>query len=387
MPSPISLIVLQPTSLCNLNCRYCYVPNRRDATMMSAEVLEAIFAKAFRSRLVRGQVEFLFHAGEPLTAGVPFFRRSADLVDRYNVNGVRVTKAIQTNATLIDEEWCELFKTRDFHLGVSIDGPAFVHDAHRQTWAGKGSFAAVMRGVRRLQDAGISFGAIGVLSRHSLAYPDEIFDFFVDNGFLSVGFNIEEIESANTTSSMMTRDPQQAAQIRSEFEAFIERFFDRWEQAGRPIKVREFYDMALFMLRKKRRATVRRIPDETADMGIVTIQKNGDMTPYSPEFAGSPSEQYRNFVVGNILHSDFDAILDNAVFGMVRRDVHRSLRLCANSCKYFDLCGGAFLSNKFWQNGTLISTETETCRLTRQAIADLVIRKWTATPASVPEPA
>lgn len=378
MPQTIHLIVVQPTSLCNLNCRYCYVPNRRDRTIMSRAVIEAVIEKAMASTLVRGKVEFLFHAGEPLAAGMDFYRRAADLIDRSNVRGIRVTKAIQTNATLIDDAWCEFFKQRDFHIGVSIDGPRALHDRQRVNWSGAGSFDAVMRGVRKLQEHNISHGAICVLTRNNLAYPDELFSFFVENGFAAVGFNIEEIESANRTSSMLSQDRDESLSIREEFARFMARFLEIWENHERPIKIREFYDMAFFMLKKKRDWAARRIPDETSDLGIVTVQKNGDMTPYSPEFAGSPSELYGDFLVGNILQSTFDDIPDNENYRRIQRDVHKSLGMCAQSCAYFDLCGGAFLSNKFWQNGTLLSTETQTCRLTRQTIADLVIQRWAA---------
>jgi uncharacterized protein len=372
----ISLVVLQPTSLCNMNCRYCYVPNRRDATIMPDGILEAVIVKALRSRLVEDCVEFLFHAGEPLTAGRAFYERAADLIDCNNPRGIRVAKAIQTNATLINDEWCRLFKTRNYHIGVSIDGPQLLHDNQRTDWAGKGTFHAVKRGIDRLNEHEIAFGAICVLTRESLAHPEEMFHFFLDNGFPSVGFNIEEIESANRSSSMISADRDETRRIHDEFVRFIERFHDLWEADGRRLKVREFFDMAVFIQRKLQRASARRIPDETADFGIITVQKNGDMTPYSPEFAGSPSETYRNFVVGNILESSFDDVSANENFARIRDDVHASLRMCASSCRYFDLCGGAFLSNKFWQNGTLFSTETATCRLTRQAIADLVIDRW-----------
>jgi len=370
---PISLIVLQPTSLCNLNCRYCYVPNRRDPSVMSDEVLEATIAKAFASPLVRGKVEFLFHAGEPLAAGTDFYLRAAELVARHCPAEVTAVKAIQTNATLIDDRWCDLFEEHGFHLGVSIDGPQFMHDRQRVTWAGRGSFERAMRGIRLLQARDIEFGAICVLSRESLREPEALLDFFVDNGFPSVGFNIEEVENVNVDSSMFSSDPAEALRIEVEFRRFLDRFFDRWEELGRPIRVRELYDMALFMLRKRRNIMTRRIPDETADTGIVTVQKNGDMSPYSPEFAGSPSEEYENFVVGNVLTSSYEDILGNPVYRQIRKDVHESIARCAATCSYFDLCGGAFLSNKFWQNGTLLSTETVTCRLTRQAVADLLI--------------
>jgi uncharacterized protein len=368
---PISLLVIQPTSLCNLNCRYCYVPDRRDKFIMSQEVLSAAVAKTLASTLVRGKIEFLFHAGEPLTAGIDFYRRVVLLIGEHNKRDIEVTKAIQTNATLVDDAWCDLFRDHDFHIGVSIDGPKFLHDNQRQNWSGRGSFDAVMRGLHKLAEYEIPFGAICVLTRESLAHADELFDFFLNEGFASVGFNIEEIESANRSSSLFSSDAGETCAIEAEFRAFAGRFIELWERHGRPFKVREFYDMALYMLRKQRDTAVRRIPDETCDTGIITVAKNGDLTPYSPEFTGS-----KRFIVGNILHDNLVDILTSRVYLEIKAEVHESIAMCATSCSYFDLCGGAFLSNKYWQNGTLLSTETITCRLTRQAIADLLLEEW-----------
>ncbi|BBY66859.1 cyclophane-forming radical SAM/SPASM peptide maturase GrrM/OscB [Mycolicibacterium helvum] len=384
MNSAIHLVVLQPTSQCNLNCQYCYVPNRRDPARMADGVLEAAIVKALRSDLVRGKVEFLFHAGEPLMAGIPFFRKASQIINDNNLRGIAVAKSIQTNATLITDEWCDLFLQEEYRIGVSIDGPPHVHDTNRVNWSGRGTHSSVMRGVHNLQSHGVPFGAICVLSRTSLAYPDEIFSFFVDNGFQEIGFNIEEIESANTSSSMFPADPNEAARVEGEFRAFMSRLLELWEDAGRPIKIREFFDMAVFMLRKLRNPEARRVPDETAELGIVTVAKNGDMSPYSPEFAGSSSIEYGDFVVGHILESEYADILFDSRYTKIRRDVLQSLGLCAASCAYFDLCGGAFLSNKFSQNGTLHSTETTTCRLTRQTVADLLLDRWQEVPADAP---
>lgn len=377
---PIALIVLQPTSYCNLNCRYCYVPNRQDSTLMSDAVLEATIAKALRSPLVQDKIQFLFHAGEPLAAGLPFYQRACELITRHNTRGLAVTISLQTNATLITDAWCTFFTAQNVAIGVSVDGPQFLHDAHRRNWANRGSYAQVLRGIERLQQHGIEFGAICVLSRESLRYPEELLAFFVELQFASVGFNIEEIENVNTVSSMIPPDLSAFAQVEAEFREFLTRFLHVWEAQGRPLRIREFFDLALFMLRKQQNPGIRRIPDETADMGIITVQKNGDLSPYSPEFAGSPSTTYQNFVVGNILTCEYADILTNATYQQIQRDVHTSIALCASSCTYFDLCGGAFLSNKFWQNGTLLSTETATCKLTRQAVVDLLVDSWATTP-------
>ena len=124
-----SLFVLQPTSFCNLNCRYCYVPDRLNKDKMTSEVLEASIRCLFAEK-VSGHVQFLYHAGEPLFVGIDFYKLALQLVDKYKSPNVSVKHSIQTNGVLIDESWAKFFLENDFSIGVSIDGPKFLHDAN-----------------------------------------------------------------------------------------------------------------------------------------------------------------------------------------------------------------------------------------------------------------
>ena len=135
MNNKLKLIVLQPTSFCNLNCRYCYVPDRRDKERVSAAVLEKSIELAVNSDLIDKECEFLFHAGEPMTVGMEFYRKTALLIDKHNNDSKKFHKVIQTNATLVNEEWCSLFQKYRYKLGVSIDGPEFLHNLNRKNWA------------------------------------------------------------------------------------------------------------------------------------------------------------------------------------------------------------------------------------------------------------
>jgi len=108
---------------------------------------------------------------------------------------------MQTNGTLVNKAWCEFFREHRVGIGLRIDGPAELHDANRRTWANRGSHDKVMRGYRTLRDHGLNPGAICVLTRASLTAADLIYDFFVDAGFSSIAFNVDEREGANTTSS------------------------------------------------------------------------------------------------------------------------------------------------------------------------------------------
>jgi len=375
MTPRISQVIMQPTSRCNLNCHYCYVPNRRDSSRMDDETLDAAISKVLQSDFVQGTVEFVWHAGEPLMAGLQFYERSIELSEKYNTRNIRVVNSIQTNGTLINARWCEFFSRNRFFIGLSIDGPEFLHDRNRVNWAGAGSHRAAMQGFARLKDQGILPAVICVLTRESLCYPDEIFSFFLENGFDYIAFNVEEVENSNAVSSFSIAGSLDRTVIVEEYRNFMSRMYELWRPHAPTITIREFRDMFSAFRGLLRDNGYRRQSVETDDLGIVTIQKNGDITTFSPEFAGAKSAEYENFVVGNIRHDSIETILGHPMFVLMRENLREGIRRCEESCMWFALCGGAFTSNKYFENGSLASTETTTCLLHRQTLASVLLER------------
>ena len=203
---PVKLLIIQPTTFCNLDCDYCYLPERHLKHNLSVELLELIFRNLFLSLFVREDFTVVWHAGEPLSIPVQFYESAFKLINevsgKYNCKNYPFTHSIQTNGTLINQAWCDLIKKYNVKIGVSLDGPVFLHDAHRKTRTGLGTHAGTMRGISSLQQNGIEFSVITVLTQESLKYPDEIFEFFTENHIKRVGFNIEETEGINLSSSL-----------------------------------------------------------------------------------------------------------------------------------------------------------------------------------------
>lgn len=367
----LKIVVIQPTSLCNLNCRYCYVPGRRDRRIMNDEILETIFERTLSSNLVRDRVQFLWHAGEPLLAGKDFYRRAVDFATKHNSRGLKVDFTIQTNATLIDDEWCELFNEHKFHIGVSIDGPAFLHDRQRQNWAGGSSHAKAMAGYEVLRRHSIRSGALCVLTRESLEYPYEILEFFVKHGFSSIGFNPEETENDNQQSSL-DADYEHIVQL---YRNFVQTVFKLQRTTYPQLRIREISRVFRVLAEKRKNPHYYRIPPEIPPLSMITINRDGEISPYCPEFAGATSTTYNNFIIGNIALDTIDALPKSQWFVKLRQDVEKSIEMCASSCRYFDLCGSAPLSNKFSENGTLLSTQTKSCRLDYQVLSDVLIQE------------
>ena len=174
-------------ALCNLSCQYCYYLGKRrlyppgERYRMSDEVLEA-YVRAFIGASPGPVVHFVWHGGEPTLAGIAFYRRAVELERRYLPEGWRCLNSLQTNGTLLDEKWCTFLAEERFAVGISIDGPAAVHDAARPDRRGKGSHAATMRGFRLLRHYGVDPDVLCTVNAGNGGEPLELYRYFLDQG-------------------------------------------------------------------------------------------------------------------------------------------------------------------------------------------------------------
>jgi uncharacterized protein len=351
-----------------------------NAAVMDDRTLEVAIAKVLRSPLTAPSVEFLWHAGEPLTVGIDFYRRVCDLVKIHNQRQLRVRQKIQTNGTLIDRDWCRFFSDEKFGVGVSVDGPEFLHDKQRSNWAGRGSHKKVMRGVELLSQHGVPFGALGVVTSDTLDFPDEFYRFFSDGGFGWLGFNVEEIEGANGGSSLMSQNRTVDVQTVERYTKFIERIFDLWQQDPNRLVIREFREMLHLLAGKVADPNARQQPDEAKPIKIITIQRNGAISTNSPEFASSRDPRFNDFNFGNINDDiEIEDVFRNRYYRKLQRAIRSSVQRCAESCMYFDVCGGRYLSNKHAEHGCVEATETVVCKLHRQVVASVILERLTRT--------
>ncbi|MEM7010785.1 MAG: radical SAM protein, partial [Verrucomicrobiota bacterium] len=146
----LGVLVIQPSPFCNLDCDYCYLPNRMSKTRMEMSTLRKVMERVWESGLVADGFQLLWHAGEPLAVPVHWYEEAFDVINSFPGARQRILHTFQTNATLINDKWCEFIKKHRVEVGVSIDGPAFIHDHHRKTRSGRGTHDKVMRGVAKL---------------------------------------------------------------------------------------------------------------------------------------------------------------------------------------------------------------------------------------------
>src|SRR6187397_671006 len=135
----LELLVIQPTPFCNLNCEYCYLPDRSSTARMSERVLRRTFEQVLSSGFARGSMTVVWHAGEPLVLPIAYYEHAIAMLAELNTASLTIHHALQTNATLINAAWCEFIKRHHVRVGVSVDGPAFLHDARRKTRSGRGT--------------------------------------------------------------------------------------------------------------------------------------------------------------------------------------------------------------------------------------------------------
>ena len=180
-------VMLKPVgAACNLRCTYCYYLEKaslyRDSPtrVLSDDMLER-FTKEYIEAQTMNDVLFTWHGGEALMRPLSFYRRAIELQHKYGA-GRRISNVLQTNATLLTDEWCRFLHDNQWLVGVSIDGPQEFHDEYRRTATGAPSWTKVMRGIRMLNRYGVEWNAMAVVNDFNADYPLDFYRFFRDNG-------------------------------------------------------------------------------------------------------------------------------------------------------------------------------------------------------------
>lgn len=182
---PLYVMVKPAGAHCNLACDYCYYLDKKKLyakeprQMMSDELLEH-FIQEYIGAQTMDEVLFTWHGGEPLLRPLSFYKKAVALQRKY-ANGKTISNALQTNGTLLNEEWARFLHDEDWLVGVSIDGPQEFHDAHRRTPQNKLSWVKVRKGIDALNKHGVQWNAMAVVNNENGDYPVEFYRFFRDD--------------------------------------------------------------------------------------------------------------------------------------------------------------------------------------------------------------
>lgn len=234
-------VMLKPAGAhCNLACKYCYYLEKNklyptaQRHLMSDEMLEQ-FTREYIEAQTMSQVLFTWHGGEPLLRSIDFYRKVLSLQQKY-AGGRRIDNVIQTNGTLLTDEWCEFFAQNHWLVGISIDGPQPYHDHYRLTAAGKPSWKKVMQGIKLLKKHGVEWNAMAVVNAYNVNHPLEFYRFFKENGchFLQFTPIVERLtrhEDGRTLASLADKDEislSEASVAPEQWGYFLCAIFDEW---------------------------------------------------------------------------------------------------------------------------------------------------------------
>ena len=234
-------VMLKPAGAhCNLACKYCYYLEKNklyptaQRHLMSDEILEQ-FTREYIEAQTMNQVLFTWHGGEPLLRSIDFYRKALSLQQKY-AGSRRIDNVIQTNGTLLTDEWCEFFAQNHWLVGISIDGPQPYHDHYRLTAAGKPSWKKVMQGIKLLKKHGVEWNAMAVVNAYNVNHPLEFYRFFKENGcqFLQFTPIVERLtrhEDGRTLASLADKDEislSEASVTPEQWGYFLCAIFDEW---------------------------------------------------------------------------------------------------------------------------------------------------------------
>lgn len=357
--SVYTIVIMQPNSLCNMDCSYCYLPHRGEANVMTVPVAQAIADDIAAQHTEHGvpKVAVAWHGGEPLTTPVDQFEELLAPFEQLRESGL-VHHVIQTNATLINDDWCDLFRRYGFGVGVSIDGPADLN-AQRVDRQGKATFDRTVNGIGRLEAAGLDWNVIAVVTPESIGHGAELMAFFDELGVTSLAINIEERENASVERPLV--EASAAHRFWRDVIAYL-------RTSGSKMKVRELTALAAHL---KIRAAGRE-PRPTRQI-VPMISHRGDAVLLSPELADAVAPQHADFVAGNVVTEPLSQIVGRMdEIGYVV-EFAEGLARCEQECSFWDYCRGSHAGNRWFEHGSFAATETAHCRNTIQTPATALL--------------
>ncbi len=320
---------------CNLACDYCYYStcggkpgavNRIDSALLER------FISQFMARS-NGQASFAWQGGEPLLAGLDFFREVVSLQAQYAPPGTVISNSLQTNATLITPEWAQFFKRYHFLVGVSLDGPREIHDARRVYASGGGSFNRVMQGIAHLRREQVDFNILTVIHEGNVDKGKELMDFYREHGFGYVQF----IPGMDFWAQQADKPPSFLVSPQ-QYGRFLCQVFDLWYNGGQPVISERFMDntMSVHLGRQAEMCTHSATCSKT-----LILEQNGDAYPCDFYI----HEAYK---LGNVGTHSLEELLASPVyrsFATLKPELPESCK----SCEYLRFCYGGCPRNRRWE--------------------------------------
>jgi len=314
--SSIFSVQLKPMgNYCNARCDYCYAKSYlAPRKIMPMDTLEILIKKILDQKSL--YPTFSWHGGEPTAVGINFFKNAITIMKKYRKSNQTIINQIQTNGTLITRELANFFHDNNFGVSVSLDGPPKIHGLHRKFSNGENTFDSVMRGIENLKAADINPGILCTVTKGSLSYATEIFDFFIDCGFNKIKFNpvFDSIQDKFSLSN-------------EEWLEFLKNIFNKWFELGDPnIQVRELDETISWISG----TTINHCIGKKTCLSWISVNPNGDVYPceYLKE----------DFYYGNIHQLALKDIINSEKYQKLSLLYNVVPKKCKH-CSFYNLCG------------------------------------------------
>lgn len=322
---------------CNLACDYCYYSRCGGKPGKIDRVDDTILEKFIKEymALSNGVAKFAWQGGEPLLAGLDFFERVVELQAKYAPPNTMISNSLQTNATLINDEWAQFFKKYNFLIGVSLDGPKDINDGRRVTGSGAGSYDRVMRGIEYLRKYHVDFNILTVIHESNVSKAKELMEFYKKEQFTFVQFipcmDFRAQETDEIGEYLITP---------AEYGNFLCDAFDVWYNDGDPVTSVRFFDnmLNIYVHREAELCIHRKTCPKT-----LILEQNGDAYPCDFFI----NDEYK---LGNVGTESLADILKSPVYSEFLK-LKPNLPSQCLACEYINLCHGGCPRNRTWSFG------------------------------------
>lgn len=324
---PVNILIKPASSACNMICKYCFY---RDVTENRSNAFEGMLSMSQAEEIIRCGCEyaekicsFTFQGGEPTLAGLDFFRQFVACAEKYKSKNLEIRFALQTNGLTIDAEWAKFFAQNHFLIGISLDGPADLHNANRQDRAEKGTWGRVMNSIKLFRKYRVDFNVLCVVTGRNARCAEKIYRFYRKNDFRWIQF----IPCLSPIHDKGKKIPYQLSP--REYGKFLIRLFDLWFddlKNGNYISIRHFDNWMFLLLGES--------PEACNMTGRCSIQfvVEGDGSVYPCDFY-----VLDEWKMGNIKDCKFEEMKNGEI---ARRFVAESMKLPEDckTCRWLALC-------------------------------------------------
>lgn len=332
-------VMLKPIgAACNLRCKYCYYLEKKDLYpdsnnyIMPDHILEQFIEQYMNSQTMQ-QILFTWHGGETLMRPISFYQKALKLQQKY-AYGRQIDNCLQTNGTLLTDDWCRFFKENNFLIGISIDGPQHCHDKYRKSKDNRPSFYNVMKGISILKKHGVEFNVMGVVNDYNVDYPLEFYNFFkeIDCHYIQFAPIVETIDGELAPWSVSA----------AKWGDFLIAIFDEWVKKDVGQFYIQYFDSTLANW-VGQKPGVCTLAKTCGHAGVMEF--NGDV--YSCDHF-----VYPEYKLGNIKNQTLTEMMYSSKQLKFGTDKFDSLPTQCQTCKYLFACNGECPKNRICTTST-----------------------------------